>query len=505
MKGRVLVIDQGTTSTRAIVFDADGAPVAIAQREFTQIFPRQGWVEHDPEEIWRSVLETGREALLKSNADPSNLAGVGIANQRETTLVWNRNTGKPIHNAIVWQDRRTAPHCAKLKAQGLESMVSERTGLLLDPYFSATKVAWLLDNVDNARALAEQGELAFGTVDSFLIWRSTGGKTHATDATNASRTLLLNIHSGEWDEELLELFRIPRAMMPEVRDCAAEFGTFEAKHFGMALPIRGVAGDQQAALIGQACFRPGMVKSTYGTGCFVLLNTGAQAVASKNKLLTTIAYQWNGERTYAVEGSIFSAGATVQWLRDGLGIVNHVSETGDLAAKADPDQRVYIVPAFTGLGAPHWDSEARAAIIGLTRGATRKEIARAALESVAYQTRDLIGAMQADSGTLEGESARSVIRVDGGMSASDWTMQFLADMLDAPVDRPDVVETTALGAAFLAGWRSGLFPGPEEFASAWRSQRRFTPKMPAAERESRYRGWRDAVARVVAPSSARGP
>ena len=505
MKGRVLVIDQGTTSTRAIVFDGDGAPVSAAQREFPQIFPRPGWVEHDPEDIWRSVLETGREALRKSDSEASNLSGVGIANQRETTLVWNRKTGKPIANAIVWQDRRTAPLCARLKAQGLEGMVSERTGLLLDPYFSATKIAWLLDNVENARVAAKRGELAFGTVDSFLIWRATGGGTHATDATNASRTLLLNIHSGQWDEELLRLFQIPRAMLPEVRDCAAEFGTLEAGHFGMALPIRGVAGDQQAALIGQACLRPGMVKSTYGTGCFVLLNTGAKAVASNNRLLTTIAYQWKGERTYAVEGSIFSAGATVQWLRDGLGVVMNASETGELAAQADPDQRVYIVPAFTGLGAPHWDSEARAAIIGLTRGATRREIARAALESVAYQTRDLIGAMRADSGTAPEEGARPVIRVDGGMSASDWTMQFLADMLDAPVDRPAVVETTALGAGFLAGWQSGLFPGPREFASAWRPEKRFTPGMPEAERESRYRGWRDAVARVVAPSAARRP
>ncbi len=505
MKGRVLVIDQGTTSTRAIVFGADAMPVATAQQEFTQIFPRQGWVEHDPEDIWRSVLATGREALLKSNSSSSDLAGVGIANQRETTLIWNRETGKPIHNAIVWQDRRTAPLCAELRAQGLESLVSERTGLLLDPYFSATKIAWLLDNVENARGLAEQGKLAFGTVDSFLIWRLTGGRTHATDATNASRTLLMNIHSGEWDQEMLKLFRAPRAMMPEVRDCVADFGTVEAQHFAMALPIRGVAGDQQAALIGQACFRPGMVKSTYGTGGFLLLNTGAKPPASNNRLITTIAYQWMGKRTYAVEGSIFSAGATVQWLRDGLGVVANASETGELAAQADPEQRVYIVPAFTGLGAPHWDSEARAAIVGLTRGATRKEIARAALESVAYQTRDLIAAMRADGGTSEGEGVRSVIRVDGGMSANNWAMQFLADMLDAPVDRPVVVETTALGAAFLAGWRTGLFPGPEEFAGAWRSQRRFTPTMPRAERESRYRGWREAVARGVGPPVARGP
>ena len=505
MNGRVLVVDQGTTSTRAIVFDADSTPIAMAQREFRQIFPRDGWVEHDPEDIWRSVLETGREALLKSNSCVSDLAGVGIANQRETTLIWNRGTGKPIHNAIVWQDRRTAPQCAELKAQGVESMVSERTGLLLDPYFSASKIAWLIDNVGNARALAEKGELAFGTVDSFLIWRLTGGRTHVTDATNASRTMLLNIHSGEWDDELLKLFRAPRAMLPEVCDSAADFGVTEAEHFGMALPIRGVAGDQQAALIGQACFRPGMVKATYGTGCFVLLNIGAKAAASNNKLLRTIAYQWKGRRTYAVEGAIFSAGATVQWLRDGLGIVAQASETGELASQADPEQRVYIVPAFTGLGAPHWDSEARAAIIGLTRGATRKEIARAALECVAYQTRDLVAVMHSDSGTLEREDAQSVIRVDGGMSASNWTMQFLADMLDAPVDRPDVIETTALGAAFLAGWQAGLYPGPDEFAGAWRSERRFTPKMPRGERESRYLGWRNAVARVVAPSAARRP
>ncbi len=504
MKGRVLVIDQGTTSTRAVVFDADAAPVAMAQREFPQIFPREGWVEHDPEDIWRGILETGREALLKSGSDASDFAGVGIANQRETTLVWNRKTGKPIHNAIVWQDRRTAPYCAKLKAEGFEGLVAERTGLLLDPYFSATKIAWLLDNVENARTMAERGDLAFGTVDSFLIWRLTGGRAHVTDSTNASRTLLLNIHSGQWDEELLTLFQVPRALMPEVYDCAADFGMAEAEHFGMALPIRGVAGDQQAALIGQACIRPGMVKATYGTGCFVLLNTGDKAIASNNKLLTTVAYQWKGRRTYAIEGSIFSAGATVQWLRDGLGVVAHASDTGDLAERADPGQRVYIVPAFTGLGAPHWNSEARAAIMGLTRGSTRNEIARAALESVAYQTRDLIGAMRADSGVSQADRAQSVIRVDGGMSASDWTMQFLADMLDAAVDRPDVVETTALGSAFLAGWQAGLFPGPEEFARAWRAQRRFNPMMPGAEREARYRGWRDAVTRVVAPSSVRG-
>ena len=452
----------------------------MAQQEFPQIFPRQGWVEHDPEDIWRSVLETGREALLKSDSRFSDLVGLGIANQRETALVWNRRTGKPIHNAIVWQDRRTAPLCAKLKEQGLESMVSERTGLLLDPYFSATKIAWLLDNVENARALAEQGELAFGTVDSFLIWRLTGGRTHVTDATNASRTMLLNIHSGEWDDELLKLFRVPRAMLPEVRDCAADFGVTEAEHFGMALPIRGVAGDQQAALIGQACFRPGMVKATYGTGCFVLLNIGAKAVASNNRSAHDDRLSMEGRANLRASRARFFPpaqrcnGSATDWASS-----RSASETGDLAMHADPEQRVYIVPAFTGLGAPHWDSEARAAIIGLTRGATRKEIARAALECVAYQTRDLVAAMHSDSGTLERENAQSVIRVDGGMSASDWTMQFLADMLDAPVDRPAIIETTALGAAFLAGWQAGLYPGPDEFGSAWRSERRFAPKMPA--------------------------
>jgi glycerol kinase len=504
MRGCVLVIDQGTTSTRAIVFDADAEPIATAQQEFPQIFPQPGWVEHDPEEIWRSVLATAREALRRAALAPSALAGLGIANQRETTLVWSRKTGAPIGNAIVWQDRRTATICADLKARGHEPMIVERTGLLIDPYFSATKIAWLLDNTPGARAKAERGELAFGTVDSFLLWRLTNGKTHATDATNAARTLLYDIHKGDWDDDLLALFGAPRSLLPDVRDCAAEFGVAAAEHFGVALPILGVAGDQQAALIGQACFRPGMAKSTYGTGAFVLLNTGEQAVASRHNLLTTIAYQWDGRRAYALEGSIFSAGSAVQWLRDGLGIIASASETGALAAEADPNQRVYLVPAFTGLGAPHWDSEARAAIMGLTRGATRKEIARAALECVAFQTRDLMEAMRADGDVVRAGDARAVIRVDGGMSASDWTMQFLADMLDAPVDRPAVVETTALGAAFLAGWRAGLYPGPGEFSRNWRLQRSFAPSMPSAERESRYRGWRDAVARVASSRAMAG-
>jgi glycerol kinase len=493
MQPSVLVIDQGTTSTRAIIFGPDATPVAMAQQEFRQIFPQPGWVEHDPEDLWQTTLSTAREALAKAGLRASEIAGLGIANQRETALVWDRATGKPIYNAIVWQDRRTADRCRELEEQGHEAFVTQRTGLLLDPYFSATKVAWILDHVPGARVRAERGELAFGTVDSFLLWRLTGGAKHATDATNASRTLLFDIHSGRWDEDLASLLRVPLALLPEVCDCAAEFGMTEAQHFGSPIAIRGIAGDQQAALVGQACFQPGMVKSTYGTGCFLLLNTGAQAVASRHRLLTTIAYQWNGERTYALEGSIFSAGATVQWLRDGLGILGSASESGALAAAAEPSQPVYIVPAFTGLGAPHWDSEARAMIAGITRGTTRKELARAALESVAYQTRDLLEAVHGD--WQAGSSP--VIRVDGGMSASDWTMQFLADMLDCPVDRPSVLETTALGAAFLAGWQAGVYASPEDFAATWRLERNFNPSMPQAEREARYRGWRDAVARAV--------
>jgi len=497
MKGHVLVVDQGTTSTRSIVFGPDAAIVGMAQEEFPQVFPQPGWVEHDPESLWRSTLSTARESLSRAGVEPGALAGLGIANQRETALVWNRANGRSVCNAIVWQDRRTARHCAELKHNGCESFVASRTGLLLDPYFSATKISWILDNVPGARAEAERGELAFGTVDSFLVWRLTNGKTHVTDATNASRTLLFNIHSGAWDDDLLALFRIPRSMLPEVKDCAAEFGKAAAEHLGATTPIRGIAGDQQAALIGQACFRPGMVKSTYGTGCFLLANTGPQAIESTHKLLTTIAYQLGGKRTFALEGSIFSAGATVQWLRDGLGILAAAAESGEVAAGADPRERVYLVPAFTGLGAPHWDSEARAAIFGLTRGVTRREIARAALESVGYQTRDLLDAMRADSRGLWDKEFASVIRVDGGMSASDWTMQFLADILNAQVDRPEIFETTALGAGFLAGSQAGLYPDAEEFSRAWRRQVSFMPAMPEAERESRYRGWRHAVARTV--------
>jgi glycerol kinase len=440
---------------------------------------------------------TMSDALAKARLAAQDVASVGITNQRETTLVWNRATGEPVYNAIVWQDRRAAELCARLKAEGCEKMVSERTGLLIDPYFSATKVAWILDNVTGAREQAERGQLAFGTVDSYLLWRLTGGALHVTDATNASRTMLFNIHAGAWDDDLLRLFRVPASMLPQVRDTAGDFGAVAVEHLGAALPVLAVAGDQQAALIGQACFTPGMVKATYGTGGFVLLNTGSEPVRSTHRMLTTIAYQWEGKRHYALEGSIFVVGAAVQWLRDALGIVTSSAETGVLAAQADPEQAVYLVPAFAGLGAPYWSSEARGTITGLTRGTTRKELARAALESVGYQTRDLLNAMYADVSASSPDNVRPVIRVDGGMSASDWTMQFLADILDAPVDRPVVRETTALGVAFLAGWQAGIFSGPEDFSTSWRLDRRFEPVMSAALREQRCTGWRDALARSL--------
>jgi glycerol kinase len=495
MARHILVIDQGTTSTRTIVFDANVAPVATAQQELTQLYPRPGWVEHDPEEIWATGLSTARQALAEAGLTSADIAALGITNQRETAVVWDRRTGKAIHNAIVWQDRRTAAMCAALENAGHKVLIAERTGLRLDPYFSATKIAWLLDNVAGARPAAEAGSLAFGTVDSFLLWRLTGGAVHATDATNASRTLLFDIHRGDWDPDLLALFSIPRAMLPEVRDSAGTFGDTEAALFGGSIAIRGIAGDQQAALIGQACFQPGMVKSTYGTGCFALLNTGRKAIVSSHRLVTTIAYQFDGVRTYALEGSIFVAGAAVQWLRDGLGLIKSAAETSALAAEADPAQRVYMVPAFVGLGAPHWDSDARALLTGITLGTTPRELARAVLECVAYQTRDLLEAMRADLGAeWVGDT---VVRVDGGMSASDWTMQFLADILAAPVDRPFGLETTAVGAAYLAGKAAGLYPEIETFAAQWTAQRRFEPAMDAAERAERYRGWQDAVARTL--------
>jgi glycerol kinase len=495
MARHILVIDQGTTSTRTILFDAKVARVATAQQELTQFYPRPGWVEHDPEEIWTAALSTARQLLSEAGLTPADIAALGIANQRETAVVWDRRTGKPIHNAIVWQDRRTNAMCAALENAGHQALIAGRTGLRLDPYFSATKIAWLLDNVEGARPAAEAGSLAFGTIDSFLLWRLTGGGVHATDATNASRTLLFDIHRGDWDPDLLALFGIPRAMLPEVRDSAGTFGDTEPALFGGSIAIRGIAGDQQAALIGQACFQPGMVKSTYGTGCFALLNTGRKAIVSSHRLVTTIAYQFDGVRTYALEGSIFVAGAAVQWLRDGLGLIKSAAETSALAAEADPAQRVYMVPAFVGLGAPHWDSEARALLTGITLGTTRRELARAVLECVAYQTRDLLEAMRADLGAeWPGDT---VIRVDGGMSASDWTMQFLADILAAPVDRPFGLETTALGAAYLAGKAAGLYPDIETFAAHWTAERRFEPAIGAQERSERYRGWQDAVARAL--------
>ncbi|PTM42726.1 glycerol kinase GlpK [Bosea sp. 124] len=492
----ILAIDQGTTSSRALLFDAGLNLVASAQREFAQHFPASGWVEHEPEDIWDSVLATCREAIAKAGLDSAAIAAIGITNQRETTLVWDRKTGHAIHRAIVWQDRRTAPRCAELVAAGHEPLVAARTGLRIDPYFSATKIAWLLDNVPGARRRAEAGELAFGTVDSFLLWRLTGGAVHATDATNASRSMLFDIGRGVWDEDLLALFDVPAALLPEVKDCAALFGETTPELFGKAIPVRGIAGDQQAATIGQACFAPGMVKSTYGTGCFALLNTGETPVASKHRLLSTIAYQLDGRRIYALEGSIFIAGAAVQWLRDGLGIITEASETGLLAPAADPAQDVYLVPAFVGLGAPHWDADARGAIFGLTRGSGPREFAKAALESVCYQTLDLIEAMHADW-PQAGQGARSVLRVDGGMVASDWTMQRLADILDLPVDRPSLRETTALGAAYLAGLDAGLLPEPDRFADLWRLERRFMPGMPASERSRKIDGWRDSVRRTL--------
>lgn len=491
----ILAIDQGTTSSRAIIFDANTAIIAVAQQEFPQHFPASGWVEHEPEDLWDTTLAVCREAMAKAGVTASDLAGIGITNQRETTLVWDRKTGKAIHRAIVWQDRRTAERCAALKAEGHEPLVAQKTGLLLDPYFSGTKIAWILDHVPGARARAEKGELAFGTVDSFLLWRLTGGAVHATDATNASRTLLYDIHQGAWDDALLEVIGVPRAMLPEVRDSSAEFGLTLPDLFGGAIAVRGIAGDQQAATVGQACFEPGMLKSTYGTGCFALLNTGDQALASRNRLLTTIAYQLKGRRTYALEGSIFIAGAAVQWLRDGLHLVQNAAETGPMAAESDPAQQVYLVPAFVGLGAPYWDADARGAMFGLTRNTGPREFARAALEAVCFQTHDLLAAMRADWPGAKG--AQTVLRVDGGMVASDWTMQRLADILGAPVDRPEVKETTALGAAYLAGLQAGIYPEPAIFATTWRLEKRFSPTLDAAPRADLLKGWADAVSRTL--------
>ncbi len=492
MSRYLLAIDQGTTSSRAIVFDLDGHIIATSQQEFQQIFPQDGWVEHDPEAIWQTTEETCREAIKKASLQASDILSIGITNQRETTVVWDKNSGEPIYNAIVWQDRRTADLCHQLRQkEGLVEKLTAKTGLLLDPYFSASKIEWILDNVEGARDRAEAGELLFGTIDTFLLWRLTGGKQHATDATNASRTLLFNIHSNEWDSELIDLFNIPSNMLPEVRDCAADYGKTKAELFGAEIAIGGIAGDQQAALIGQACFTPGMAKSTYGTGCFMIMNTGDQALKSKSRLLTTIGYRVNGKTSYALEGSIFMAGATIQWIRDGLQLISNAKETQSLAEETGADNSVYMVPAFTGLGAPYWDPEARGAIFGLSRDTGIKEIVTAGLQSVCYQTRDLLQAMAQD-----GVKPAS-LRVDGGMVVNDWLVQFLADTLGIEIERPQVTETTALGVAYLAGLQAGAFESLEQVAELWHNEAKFVPQMSEDDRERLYSGWLEAVGKVL--------
>ncbi len=491
----ILSIDQGTTSTRALLFDQSGAPMRVRQKELRQVFPRDGWVEHDPEEIWEATVEVCR-GVLTAGTHAENIAAIGITNQRETTVLWERATGRPLYNAIVWQDRRTADLCAKLKAEGREAAVQEKTGLLLDPYFSGTKLAWLLDHVPEARARAEKGELCFGTIDSWLIYKLTGGKVHATDATNASRTLLFNIGTQDWDDDILGWLDIPRGLLPEVKDCCADFGRTEKSLFGVEISVAGVAGDQQAATVGQACFEPGLMKSTYGTGCFAMLNTGPRQVASANRLLTTVAYRLGGQTTYALEGSIFMAGAIVQWLRDEMRLITNSAESEGLAADADPASSVILVPAFTGLGAPYWDPHARAALFGMTRDTGAAEIARAAVESVSFQTRDLMEAMAADM-KAAGLASPQALRVDGGMVANNWFMQNLTDILGRRVERPAVVETTALGAAYLAGMQVGFYGGTEDVARHWQCERAFEPEMVDEERASRYARWQQAVGRVL--------
>ena len=491
----ILAIDQGTTSTRALVFDEELSIVSTDQKEFKQHFPNSGWVEHDPEDIWQTTLETCQKAINFAAVSPSDILSIGITNQRETVIIWDRETGRPIHRAIVWQDRRTAELCDNLKKQNNEQTVTEKTGLVLDPYFSATKINWILDNVDGARASANLGRLAFGTVDTFLLWRLTDGAVHATDITNASRTSLFNIHKKAWDDDLLKLFNVPKILLPEVKNCTGSYGYTSSKFFGSSIPITGIAGDQQAASIGQACFKQGMVKSTYGTGCFVLLNTGVNAVTSTNKMLTTIAYAIDDEVNYALEGSIFIAGAAVQWLRDGLQILTDASQSSDLAALSDPKQDVYLVPAFTGLGAPYWDPDCRGAIFGITRDTGREDFARAALEAVCYQTRDLLEAMKRD--WRDSSETETILRVDGGMAASDWTMQFLADILGVCVDRPAILETTALGAAYLSGLHMKVCPPPEEFGNIWIKEKRFESRMSQSKRSRKYTGWSDAVQRTL--------
>ncbi|MDI9349345.1 MAG: glycerol kinase GlpK [Candidatus Symbiobacter sp.] len=494
-KNFILAIDQGTTSSRAMVFDQDLRKISQSQQEFRQYFPQSGWVEHDPEEIFSSCLAVMRTALAEAHLTARDIAALGITNQRETTVIWDRATGKAIHPAIVWQDRRTSERCSQLAAAGHGQMVTAKTGLILDAYFSATKIAWILDHVPGARAAAERGDLAFGTVDCFLLWRLTGGAVHATDATNAARTMLYDLGRGEWDEDLLSLLRVPPAILPEIRDSAADFGTSLPHFLAGAIKIGGMAGDQHAALIGQACFAPGMMKSTYGTGCFALMNIGDHPILSRHRLLTTVAYQLGGKRSYALEGSIFIAGAAVQWLRDGLGVIKQASDSGAMAAQSDPTQQLYLVPAFVGLGAPYWDSEARGAIFGLTRNSGPKELARAALEAVCFQTHDLLRAMRED--WPHRQDSTTILRVDGGMTSSDWTMQRLADILGGTVDRPLEQETTAMGAAYLAGLTAGLCPPPTEFAKNWRLERRFSPGLAATDRTRLIAGWHDAVGRTL--------
>ena len=487
----IIAIDQGTTSSRAILFDEAGTILAQQSAEFPQHFPADGWVEHDPEDIWQTTIDVTKAMVAEARSRGSLPIAIGITNQRETAVIWDRATGKPIHNAIVWQDRRTADICAVMKNAGKEEMVTSKTGLLLDPYFTATKLSWILDKVDDGRARAAAGELCFGTVDSFLIWRLTGGRMHVTDATNASRTSLYNIHENDWDDDLLALFDVPRSGLPQVMDCAAEFGICESDLFDAELPIRGVAGDQQAAAIGQGCFTPGALKSTYGTGCFVIINTGEEAVASKNKLLTTIGYRFGDKTTYALEGSIFVSGAIVQWLRDGMKLIASAGETEGIAAAQGGNNGVYMVPALTGLGAPHWAPNARGAIYGITRDTGPADFVRAALESVAYQTNDLFTAIAGDGIPV------SVVRVDGGMTANDWLMQFLADIIDLPVDRPVVRETTALGAAMLALMQSDASITLDDLADRWQRDANFTPAMDTAERNRLVSGWDMAMKRTL--------
>lgn len=494
----ILSIDQGTTSSRAILFNKEMKIEAVSQEEFPQHFPNSGWVEHNPNDLFETTLNSCKNVLEKVNATIEDVVSIGITNQRETTVVWDKHTGQAVYNAIVWQDRRTASECDEFKKDGHEKMIMEKTGLLFDPYFSGMKLRWILENVEGAKKKAKNGDLLFGTVDSFLIWKLSNKKSHVTDATNAARTMIFNIKTNQWDEEICALLDIPMNILPEVKDCSDDFGFLDKEFFGKEVPINGVAGDQQSALVGQACFEPGMAKSTYGTGCFAILNLGENMVISKNRLLTTIGYRLDGKTTYALEGSIFIAGAVVQWLRDGLKIIEKATDAQEMALNADEAQQLYLVPAFTGLGAPYWDTKCRGAIYGLTRGSGPNEFAKAALESVGYQTRDLIDAMYKDWDTLENSCEKKpVLRIDGGMSASNYTMQFLSDMLGIAVDRPEILETTALGVAWLAGMKAGFYPDKQGFANSWKLENKFEPSMPEEKRAELYAGWQDSIKRTL--------